>query len=126
MVPEYYIANFYPKGVPVFWQVDIVCTAEPHCPSVSVEQMRAIQDPVAHLLKLWVVNLKHFLRRDEGIEDQIVKVFPPRVGGEGWDGLSAKETMKTVLDVVNRRADGRHRDFIAQCYEVYKKELAGI
>ncbi len=121
LAPTWYIMNFYPRGVPIFWQIDIVLIAEPHCPSISQADLKAMQDPVAHILKLWVVYLKHLIRGDEGIEEQTIQTMPDRVGGDGWDGLSAWEIMALALDRAEERATKKHREFVAQCHNAYRE-----
>ena len=40
--------------------VDIKCTAMPHAYSIEKADMK--NDNYAHILKLWVANIKHYLR----------------------------------------------------------------
>jgi predicted nucleotidyltransferase len=122
MVPEWYILNFFLNGVPPFWQVDIVVDAQPHCPSVSRDDLKAIQDPVAHFLKLWVPCFKHLIRDPERNEDEIDRCLISRLSIPGLDGLPAVEKMRAVLDEVRHRADGRFEDFLARCYGICEKE----
>lgn len=121
-VPEYYVLNFYPRGVPVFWQVDIVCHAEPHCPSVSQAELRAIQDPVAHLLKAWVCCFKHLVRDPERDETEIRRWLMPKFD-LAMDGLTAFGKMELMLDEIDRRSDARHTEFIAQCYAAHEETI---
>ena len=118
-VPKYYVLNFYPRGVPVFWQVDVVCQAEPHCPSVSQAELRAIQDPVAHLLKAWVCCFKHLVRDPERDETEIRRWLIPKFD-IALDGVPALEKMKLMLDEIHRRSDDRHTEFIAGCCDALR------
>lgn len=121
-VPKWYVLNFFLNGISPFWQIDVFITARPHCTSFSREDIRAIQDPVAHLLKLWVPCFKHLIRDPERNEDEINRCLVSRLGIPGLDGLPAVEKMRAVLDEVRRRVDGRFEDFLARCYGVCEKE----
>jgi predicted nucleotidyltransferase len=122
-VPKWYVLNFFLNGVSPFWQIDVFITARPHCTSFSREDIRAIQDPVAHLLKLWVPCFKHLIRDPERNQDEINLALVAKLDVAGLLDMPAMEKMKAVLDEIRRRADGRFDEFIARCRDVCEKEL---
>lgn len=124
MVPEWYILNFYLNGVPPFWQVDVVIDARPHCTSFGREDIGGVQDPVGHLLKLWVVCAKHLIRDPDLNQDEINRALVSKLDIPGLLDLPPMEKMRAVLDEIQRRADGRFEEFIAKCYDVCEKGLA--
>ncbi len=120
MVPEWYILNFYLNGVPPFWQVDLAIDAQPHCTSFGREDISSVQDPVGHLLKLWVVCAKHLARDPELNQDEINRALVARLDIPGLLDLPATKKMKAILDEIERRADGRFTDVIARCNEAHR------
>lgn len=121
LMPQSYVLTFYIKGLPVFWNVDVECTATPHHGTLTREAVD--RDPVAGLLKVWALDAKYILRRVLGIDRQ-VRAFGQRTfKGEALDGRECAEVMAMVLDHLRSRIQPRHREFYAACQEVYERQL---
>lgn len=60
LLPDYYIVSCAISEENPFLIVDIKCSAEPHIKSIDKSDI--INDKYAHMLKLWVANIKHYLR----------------------------------------------------------------
>lgn len=58
LLPDQYVQSYVLKDTPVFWIIDIQCFANPHVSSVH----KISNDFYEHLLKLWILNLKYYLR----------------------------------------------------------------
>lgn len=62
LVPEKYIVSVAVDENNPTRVVDLCCTADPHCATVSKQQVRALNDEFSHILKLWTANWKHHVR----------------------------------------------------------------
>lgn len=114
LLPNKYVLTFAFNKLPVFWLVDIECTAIPHVPSVpwvSVEM-------APHLLKLWVANAKYYLRGVDGIELEIYKLAK-RVMHEEDIVINNTETlMLQVLEEIKAIASPKCYRYIDECSKV--------
>lgn len=70
LLPRDYVVTFIFKGLPVFWIVDIQVMATPHYQTLTEVPVHKYH----HLLKLWILNLKYFLRGNEGADSNIKKL----------------------------------------------------
>lgn len=61
-VPEKYIVSVALDENDPFLVADLCCSAVPHCETVTRSQVKVLNAPVAHTVKLWTANLKHFAR----------------------------------------------------------------
>ncbi len=60
LIPEQYIVSLAVNVRNLFAMIDLKCVAEPHVTLVSRED--AVNNPLTHTLKVWVINLKHYVR----------------------------------------------------------------
>lgn len=78
LAPEQYVVSVAIDTENPFGIVDISCAAQPHCRTVSRQDLIARNDPYCHFLKLFTINLKHSIRRTDclgDIERMYQKVF---------------------------------------------------
>ena len=57
-----------------FLILDVKCTATPHYQTLSKNDLRVQMDPYQHILKIFIANLKHYLRGQECMKD-ILKMY---------------------------------------------------
>ena len=95
LVPEKYIVSLAIDKNNPFLILDLCCTANPHCTTVTKEQVMGKNDNYAHLIKLFTANLKHFIRGNECYED-ILKMAK-KITAEGAEDKGEAELLAETL-----------------------------
>lgn len=151
LAPEKYVVTLALYSDNPFMLVDIACTASPHCAAVSRQELRDRNHPYHHVMKLFIDNLKHFIRGWDCSDDiwrMWGRLFPGKEAVSEWEmlrdtyrwlcdrktedmGELLKElgyTMSAFESSDEGEADGRHRDgvketFQKDCYRLETKDL---
>ena len=106
LAPEQYIVSCALSEENPFLIVDVNCAAEPHVASVAKSDLQ--NDPVVHVLKLWVANAKHFIRGRDCYAD-IAKMCRKSTGRElspGQELLMLEQTLAWLEAKVPERLTG--------------------
>ncbi len=114
LAPEQYVVSCALSEENPFLVVDVNCSAEPHVTSVAKGDLK--NDPVTHVLKLWVANAKHFIRGQECYRD-ICKMHRKSVGDalpEGQEFLMLQQTLLWL----EAHAPERLKVYIKSCRRV--------
>ena len=74
LAPEKYIVSVAMNPENPFRMVDICCVAKPHCATITRQELSSRNDQYDHTLKLFVANLKHFLRATDCYAD-VLKMY---------------------------------------------------
>ncbi len=120
LLPGQLVVSFYIKNLPIYWNIDVDCTATLHTDSLQREAID--NDEVAHRLKPWAITCKYLMRGTVGAEH--VRGLAGRVLPERpLEGLSVLDLMREMLDELERQAVGRYAGFFAECRATYKKDL---
>ena len=117
LAPEQYVVSCALSEENPFLIVDVNCAAEPHVSSVAKADLK--NDPVVHVLKLWVANMKHFIRGQECYRD-ICKMHRKSVGGElpqGQEFLMLEQT----LSWLEARVPERLARYVKNCRKVLEE-----
>lgn len=69
LAPDKYVVSLAFNTDNPFMMVDVACTANPHCDTVSKQQLSSLNNLYDHTLKVFVANLKHFLRGVDCYDD---------------------------------------------------------
>ncbi|MBR6791437.1 MAG: nucleotidyltransferase domain-containing protein [Oscillospiraceae bacterium] len=109
LAPGKYVVSLALDGAHPFRMVDIGCTAEPHCPSVSREELSGLNNRYDHLLKLFIANLKHHIRKADCHAD-ILRMY--RKVFEECSGLSDHQMLEEVFGWLDRKALPKYRPLI--------------
>ena len=116
LLPKEYVISFIHKDLPIFWLIDIQVMATPHFPSL-------IEVPINkyhHLLKLWILNLKYYLRGNEEAESNIVKLAKRTLNREVED-KGILYLMSQILYEIKVNIEPELHDFIEKCeVELFK------
>jgi len=117
LLPDKYVRTCFLDGVPIFWNIDIECTATPH---VSPPAPITVA-PDDHLLKLWVLDAKYLLRGDPVAESRVrhlaAKILPPVDVATAEPG----RLMRRVLDELVQRAPPSRTRFLSHCEAVQRR-----
>ena len=117
LAPEQYVISCAMSEENPFLIVDVNCAAEPHVASVAKSDLK--NDPVVHVLKLWVANMKHFIRGQECYRD-ICKMHRKSVG----DGLPVGQELlmlRQTLDWLEARVPERLLGYVKSCRRVLEE-----
>ncbi len=63
LVPDKYIVSLAIDKDNPFLIADLCCCAEPHCTTVTKQQVLGKSEKCAHILKVWTANLKQLCKR---------------------------------------------------------------
>ena len=111
LLPDQYVQSCFLENTPIFWNVDVECTATPHVPSLQ----RVTVNHHDHLLKLWVLDAKYVLRGDARAEAQVrrlaARVLPAAEAATAAPGV----LMRRVLDELWRTAQPSRASFLERC-----------
>ena len=118
-VPEKYIVSLGIEAENPFLVLDLCCCAEPHCTTVTKQQVMAANDKFTHTIKVWTANLKHYVRGGE-CHDDIVRMAR-RLDIEDIEVMEEVELLEAVLCwMEDNMTDGLER-FIASCRRRFKE-----
>lgn len=121
LMPQSYVLTFYIRGLSIFWNVDIECTATPHYATLTRQAVE--RDSVAGFLKVWALNAKYMLRGKADIDQQVRDYAKRALGVESPPCAGAAELMGMVLDHLQNRLQPKHRDFADECRKVHEQQL---
>ena len=111
LAPEKYIISVAINTKNPFMVVDISCVATPHCDTVSKQDLAALNNRYDHTLKLFVANLKHYLRGTECYDD-ILKMFS-RIFGKETEIYDEDQMLKAVYHWLEENAERQHEDYVS-------------
>ena len=100
LLPEKHLISIYLKGVSVFWYVDISCYRDSKFSDINKEELP--QDYAEHLLKLWICNVKHEIRKDQ--ERNKIDIVYHRLFQLPGDGVPAKEKFTKIWERIPKES----------------------
>lgn len=121
LVPERYIVSFSLDENNPFLIADLCCSGLPHCTTVTKEQLRAQNDPVSHLLKLWTANLKHYARGADCYGD--IPRMAHRAGIPEASTNDAAALLEETLCFLERSADDTLEILLRSCRRKFEELL---
>lgn len=113
LLPEQYVIGFHVKGMSLFWYIDIECSATPHFPTLTRE--RVANDPLAHLIKLWVIHAKYVLR---GSPHPNLGRFLGRVLEGDLQETAPEQLLRLALGRLTAQSNGRFANLLGQCRQL--------
>lgn len=123
LAPEKYVVSVAIDTENPFGIVDISCAAQPHCRTVSRQDLKAKNDPYCHILKLFTMNLKHFSRGMDCLQD-IEKMYR-KVFSSSSSALSREEMLLEVYRWIRENASEKQKAYV-RALEPYLKEVHPI
>lgn len=124
LAPEKYIVSIAIDEDKPFRMVDLCCAAEPHCMTVTKQEVRALNDEFSHVLKLWTANLKHYVRNADCRSD-IVRMAG-RIDIANIEAKSNAQILEETLKWLERNAPCRLQRFVVSCRREYDKRAASL
>ncbi len=121
LAPEKYVVSLALDETDPFCIVDLCCTAQPHCATVSRQQLARCNDPVAHTFKLWTANLKHFSRGADCYDD--ILRMAKKLGSFRPETKGGAELLEEALCWLERNAPQEKRTLAAACRDAFERLL---
>ncbi len=113
LIPDRYIVSIAIDKENPFLIVDLCCSAEPHCTTVTKKQASEKNDKYTHMLKLWTANLKHYVRGCECYDD-IVRMGQ-KIAVEDIDTKGKVEILETTLCWLEENVKNGLHEFVESC-----------
>lgn len=111
LAPDKYVLSVAMNEKNPFMVVDICCAAVPHCSTVTRQELAARNNRYDHTLKLFVANLKHFLREADCYSD-ILKMYS-RIFGSNGEVHDEGDMLRTVCCWLQENAQPRHERYVS-------------
>ena len=113
LIPDRYIVSIAIDEKNPFLLVDLCCSAEPHCTTVTKQQASEKNDKYTHILKLWTANLKHYVRGNE-CHDDIVRMAK-KIAVEDIDTKDEAEILENTLRWLEENVEHGLYGFVESC-----------
>lgn len=110
LLPKEYVISFVHRDFPVFRIIDIQIMASPHISSLTEVPVNKYH----HLLKLWILNLKYYLRGNEEAEFNIIKSAKGILNKE-IESNDIHYLMSQILEEIKGNVEPDLYDFIEMC-----------
>ncbi len=113
LIPDRYIVSIAIDKENPFLIVDLCCSAEPHCTTVTKQQASEKNNKYTHILKLWTANLKHYVRGNE-CHDDIVRMGQ-KLAIEDTDTKDKAEILGKTLCWLEENVKSELHEFVESC-----------
>jgi len=113
LIPDKYIVSIAIDSNNPFLIVDLCCSAEPHCTTVTKQQVIGKNEKYTHMLKLWTANLKHYVRGCECYDD-IVRMAR-KIAVEEIDTKDEVELLEDTLCWLEENVETELYEFVESC-----------
>ena len=113
LIPDRYIVSIAIDKENPFLIVDLCCSAEPHCTTVTKQQASEKNDKYTHILKLWTANLKHYVRGNV-CRDDIVRMGQ-KIAIEDIDTKGEVEILGKTLCWLEENVEDGLYEFVKSC-----------
>jgi len=119
LVPDQYIVSIAIDKDNPFLIVDLCCCAEPHCTTVTKQQVLGKNEKYSHILKVWTANLKHFVRGSECYDD-IVRMAK-KVSIEDIDSKDEIELLDETLCWLEENVENSLDEYVESCRRQFEE-----
>lgn len=102
LAPSKYIVSLAIDKDNPFLILDLCIVASPHCTTVTKEEIMGKNEKYSHSLKLFTINLKHFIRGNECLKD-ILKMTK-KIGIEDAENKKESELLSETLSYLEANA----------------------
>lgn len=119
LVPDRYIVSVAIDENNPFLIADLCCSAQPHCTTVTRQQVAAENNAFTHMLKLWTANLKHYRRGAECRAD--ISRMAGKIGIEDIAGKDEAALLEETLCWLESNADSGLKGFVESCRKKFEE-----
>lgn len=121
LMPNEYIVTFYLKNTSIFWNIDVQFISN----SLNKSSSKFINNPIHHLIKLWILNLK-YLQRQQYDKLTIKKLV--RKLDINDEARSYPKIMREIFENIKNQSNMK-LSFLLECekeLEIYEKQFVQI
>lgn len=102
LAPDKYIVSLAIDKDNPFLILDLCIAAKPHCTTVTKEEIMGKNEKYTHILKLFTINLKHYIRGNECREDLLK--MAKKIGIEDAEDKKETELLSETLSYLEANA----------------------
>ena len=119
LMPNEYIVTFYFKNTSIFWNIDVQFISD----SIHKSSSKFINNPIYHLIKLWILNLKYLQRQqyDKLTVEKLARKL------EITDDIAPyHKIMREIFENIQNQSDMKLDFFLLECekeLEIYEKQF---
>ena len=113
LIPDKYVVSIAIDKDNPFLLVDLCCIAEPHCTTVTKQQVLKKNTKYTHILKLWTANLKHYARGNECYDD-IIRMAQ-KLAFEDIDTKDEAKILEKTLCWLEGNVENELYEFVNSC-----------
>lgn len=119
LIPDKYIVSIAVDKDNPFLIIDFCCIAEPHCTTVTKQQVLEKNEKYAHMLKLWTANLKHYVR---GVECYgYITRMAKKLSVEDIDSKDEVTILDETLCWLENNVEEELGDFVDSCRRIFEE-----
>lgn len=122
LAPDQYVVSLALDQMNPFLIADIRCFAQPHCDTVSREELQLRNHPYSHMLKLWTANLKHYARKGDCRGDILRMAQKAKINDP--ESKTDAELLADVLRWLEANAPSELQLSVRSCREAYERLTA--
>ncbi len=119
LAPDKYIVSLAIDKDNPFLILDLCIVANPHCTTVTKEDVMGKNGKYTHTLKLWTANLKHYVRGNECLKD-ILKMAK-KIGIEDAEDRKEAELLLETLHYLEANVPSGLSEVVKSCRMVFDK-----
>lgn len=119
LIPDKYIVSMAIDVNNPFLIVDLSCSADPHCTTVTKQQVMARNKKYVHTLKVWTANLKHYVRGTECYDD--ILRMAKRLSIVDVDAKDEAELLGETLCWLEDNVENNLSDYVKSCRRVFEE-----
>lgn len=119
LIPDKYIVSIAIDKDNPFLIIDLCCCAEPHCTTVTKQQVLEKNEKYTHVLKLWTANVKHYVRGSECYDD-ILKMVR-KITVKDIDTKDQTEMLEKTLCWLEENAEKEFCQFVESCRKRFEE-----
>lgn len=119
LVPEKYIVSMAINEEKPTCVVDVCCCASECRSAVTRQQVRALNDPFSHMLKLWTANWKHYVRGRECRED--ILRMAGKIGIANPEEKDEAQILEETLKWLEENKPEEMGQFIRSCRKIFEQ-----
>ena len=119
LIPDKYIVSIAIDSNNPFLIVDLSCSADPHCTTVTKQQVMSRNEKYAHTLKVWTANLKHYVRGTECYDD--ILRMAKRLSIADLDAKDEAELLEETLCWLEDNVENNLSEYVESCRRIFEE-----
>ena len=119
LIPDKYIVSIAIDVNNPFLIVDLSCSADPHCTTVTKQQVMERNEKYVHMLKVWTANLKHYVRGTECYDD--ILRMAKRLSIADLAAKDEAELLEETLCWLEDNVENNLSEYVESCRRIFEE-----